>query len=118
MKPTILVPLVLAVLLALELGSCGPSGTNVTAAPATPVSETDAMINDYEKAANEYRRLAKKHTAGDVSITVLLIQARENLQDQSAKVQQAARKLTPQQAQRVVTISAATAPYLQQYPVR
>ena len=112
MKSNNVASFILILLFAVGFGACGPGGTNDPAATSTPVSEVDMRINDYEKAANEYLRLSKKHTTGDVSITVLLIQARKNLQDKSAKVQEFSAKMTPPQNQRVAAISAKAAPNL------
>ena len=112
MKLNVFVAATVAVLFAITLGGCD-SG-NDAAASSAPPNEVDAQINTYEKAANEYVRLAKKHTSGDVSVTVLLIDARHSLKDESAKVQQTAAKMTPQQTQRVAAISAKTGPYLPQ----
>jgi hypothetical protein len=109
-KPTILVSLTLVLAVALQLSGCGAGGKDETA-PA-PVSEIDVMINDYEKASNECLRLARKHTNGDVSITLLLIVARKAFQDDKAKLQHAAGKLSPPQTQRVAAITEKALPCL------
>ncbi|MDQ3200501.1 MAG: hypothetical protein M3Q46_15175 [Verrucomicrobiota bacterium] len=100
-----------AVLLATNLTSCGEAGTSEDTV-AAPLSPLEIQINSYEKTANEYIRLSKKHGTGDVSITVLLIQARKSFQDEGAELQKAVPQMTPQQAQRVAEITAETAPYL------
>ena len=82
-----------------------------TAAPPSPL---DSKINNYEKTANEYVRVAKKLKDGDVSITVKYIQLEERTKDQSAQLRQEEPRMTPQQAQRLAEISAKTAPYLKQ----
>ena len=99
----------LIVFLALGLGGCG-SGSNDTPAP---MSELDRLINDYEKTTNAYVRVAKKHRAGDVSVTVRLIELDDELRTSSAKLAQQSPKMTPPQAQRVASIAAKSAPYLQ-----
>lgn len=117
MKKTLCIPasLALVLLLAFGLGSCGQESTTESAATekAAPPNEVDALINDYEKVANEYVRVARKHKDGDVSITVRVIELKNRTRELAAKVQHAAGKMTPQQARRVATISSKTAPYLQ-----
>ncbi len=117
MKKTLCIPasLVLVLLLAFGLGSCGQESTTGSAAKekVAPPNEFDALINDYEKVANEYVRVSKKHQSGDVSITVRVIELRNRTRELAAKVQQTSGKMTPQQAQRVAAISSKTAPYLQ-----
>ncbi len=112
MKPTILAPLTLFIIIAFQLGGCGASGTTEPVAAPTPISELDAIINDYDKAASECLRMSKKHTTGDVSVTVLLIVARKTFQDDGAKLQQSAAKMSPEQSQRVAAIAAKAAPCL------
>ncbi|HEY3664027.1 MAG TPA: hypothetical protein VGL24_12815 [Chthoniobacterales bacterium] len=111
MKPTIFASLALVLAVALQLSGCGAGGGDGTAAP-TPVSEIDATINDYEKASNECLRLTRKHMTGDVSITLLLIAAREAFQDDKGKLQQAAGKLSPPQSHRVAAITEKARPCL------
>ena len=82
-----------------------------TAAPPSPL---DTKINNYEKTANEYVRVAKKLKDGDVSITVKYIQLEERTKNESARLHQEEPRMTPQQAQRLADISAKTAPYLKQ----
>ena len=110
-KPSLFAPIILLLVAALGLSGCGAGGSTENAA-STPFNEIDVVINDYEKLSNECLRLSKKHTTGDVSITVLLIVARKNFQDTAAKLQQAAGKMSPLQAKRVAAISAKTAPCL------
>lgn len=112
MKPTILASLAFAIFIALQLSGCGGSKPAETAAAPTPVSEIDALINGYEKASGDCLRMSKKHTTGDVSVTVLLIVARKEFQDDGAKLQQMAARLSPAQAQRVASIANKTAPCL------
>lgn len=112
MKPTIFASLTLVLAVTLQLSGCGAGGKDETAAAPTPVSELDAMINDYEKASNECLRLARKHATGDVSITVLLIVARKAIEDDKAKLQQAAGKMSPPQTQRMAAITGKAAPCL------
>lgn len=110
-KLTILAPITLFLAVVIGFSGCGAGGSTENAA-ATPVNEINVAINDYEKLSSDCLRLSKKHTTGDVSITVLLIDARKNFQDTGAKLQQSAGKMSPPQAQRVAAISAKTAPCL------
>lgn len=100
--------LTLYILFAVGLSSCGP-GTNT--AP-TPVSELDRTINEYEKAANEFIRVARKHDAGDVSITVKLITDEQLTRELAARLQKESATMTQGQTRRVASISTKTAPYL------
>lgn len=111
MKPKICGPFILFLTIAIGLGACGGGGSTENAAP-TPVNEIDAVIGDYEKFSSECQRLSKKHTDGDVSVTVLLIVARKNFQDTALRLQQTSAKMSPLQARRVAAITAKTAPYL------
>lgn len=114
MKPTIYASLALAILSAAELSGCGQENTNATTgATAAPVSEVDLRINDYEKAANEYGRVAKRLKAGDVSLTVRYIELEKRTREAAARLQPDSAKMTPPQAQRVADILVRTAPYLQ-----
>ncbi len=70
------------------------------------------MINRHEKVTNEYVRVAKKLKSGDVSLTVRYIELEKAAREGSVKLRQEAPKMTPQQAQRVASISAKAAPYL------
>jgi hypothetical protein len=111
----ILASLASGIRFSLDLSSCSQkSNTDATAAGAAPLTEVDVMLNDQEKVANEYVRVAKKLRAGDVSITVRYIDLGNRTREGSAKLQQESAKLTPQQAQRLASISARTAPYVQQ----
>ena len=101
-----LASLALVILFAVGFGSC--SRESITdASRATPVSELDVMINSHEKVANEYVRVAKKLKSGDVSLTIRYIEL------EKATLQHEAPKMTPQQAERVASISAKAAPYLE-----
>ncbi|CAN5491734.1 hypothetical protein BH18VER2_BH18VER2_13310 [soil metagenome] len=111
MKPIILASLIPLLAVVLSLSGCGAADSRENAA-STPVNEVDAMINDYEKLSHECLRLSKKHSTGDVSVTVLLIVARKDFQDTGARLQQANGKMSPLQAERVAAIAAKTAPYL------
>ena len=84
-----------------------------TSGAPTTVNPIDARIDDYEKVASEYVRVAKKLKNGDVSITFKYIQLDAQTKTESARLQEEAPKMTPQQAQRVADIAAKTAPYLQ-----
>lgn len=112
----ILGALALAILPAAVLCSCGKERTietaTATAAP-TPVNEVDAMINDYEKATNEYLKVSKKLSGGDVSVTVKYIDLGKELREWPTKHGPMWAKMTPQQAQRAAGISARTASLLQ-----
>lgn len=107
-----LASLALAILFAVGFDSCSRE-SNTDASLATPVSELDVMINSHEKVANEYVRVAKKLKSGDVSLTIRYIELEKATRAGSAKLQHEAPKMTPQQAQRVASISAKAAPYLE-----
>ena len=107
----ILASLALAMLLAIELSSCSRENASATAAP---LNEVDLKINDYEKVANEYGRVAKKLKAGDVSLAVRYLDLGNRTREAAVKLQQESPKMSPPQAQRVAAISARTAPYLQE----
>ena len=106
--------LAFTILLAVWLSGCGKESTAeaIGAGNAGPVSEVDLMINDYEKVTNQYARVAKKLKAGDMSVTLPYIDLNKEFQISSAKLQQIAAKMTPEQTQRVASISAKAAPYL------
>ncbi len=116
MKQTlrILASLALATLSAFDLSGCGQGSPIATVAAPAPVSEVDARINEHEKVANEYVRVAKKMKAGDVSLTVRYLDLGRRTREGAAKLQQEPAKMTPEQTQRVAAISAKTAPYLQE----
>ena len=102
------------ILFAVWLSGCGKESTAeaIAAGNAAPVSEVDLMINDYEKVTNQYVRMARKLKGGDMSVTVPYIELGKESQISSAKLQQIAAKMTPEQAQRVASISARAAPYM------
>ncbi len=104
--------LALNILLAVELSSCGKPSSEATV-PSAPPNEVDIKLNDYEKVSNELVRVAKQMKEGDVSVTIRYIDLEKRTRDGSAKLQQEAQKMTPPQAQRLASISAKTAPYLQ-----
>ena len=107
--------LVFAILSAVWLSSCGKESTAeaIAAGNAVPINEVDLLINDYEKVTNQYVRIAKKLKGGDMSVTVPYIELGKEIRISSAKLQLVAEKMTPEQAQRVASISAKTASYLQ-----
>jgi len=109
-KLTVLRLFVLLIAVAFELNGCGGGAADQPA--PTPVSELDALINQYDKLSGECLRLSKKHSNGDLSVTVRLIGAQEGFQDTAAKLKQASGKLTPSQKQRVAEIAAEGAPCL------
>ena len=108
-------PLALVAVFAVGLSSCGKEGqiATTTNGAATPVNEVDAMINDYEKVANEYIRVASRLKGGDMSVTVRYIDLDAQVREWPPKLRRVSEKMIPQQAQRVVDISARTAMYLQ-----
>jgi hypothetical protein len=77
------------------------------------VNEVDVMINEYEKVTNQYVRVARKLKGGDMSVTVPYIELGKETRKSSVKLQEIAATMTPQQAQRVASISAKATPYLQ-----
>ena len=97
----------------LMLGSCERQGSTATSDTFTGSNQVEAMINDYDKLTNEYVRVSKKLKQGDVSITVRYIELGKRAREQSEQLQQESAKMTPQQTQRVASIAARTAPYLQ-----
>ncbi|HEY2799693.1 MAG TPA: hypothetical protein VGI85_03805 [Chthoniobacterales bacterium] len=105
--------LTLVFFLALGFSSCGPGSTNekTATASAAPLSPLDLKINEYEKTAKRYVRLAKKHDAGDYSDTMLLIDLTDKTRTEVIELQREAATMTPAQARRVADISAMTAPY-------
>jgi hypothetical protein len=107
--------LAFAILFAVWLSGCGKesSAEGVAAGSAAPINEVDVMINEYEKVTNQYFRVAKRLKGGDMSFTVSYIELGKEIQITSAKLQQIAAKMTPEQAQRVASISAKAASYLQ-----
>ena len=101
----------LAVALAMGLSSCGEDHSNTNAPPPNPI---EVKINNYEKTANEYVRVAKKLKQGDVSITVKYIELAAQAKKESAQLQQQTPEMTPQQIQRVATIKSKTEPYMRE----
>ncbi len=116
MNQTLRIPASLAfiILLALGLSNCSKEGPAETTAnsPAVPLTELDRMINDYENIVNEYVKTAKRHQAGDMGVTMRLIEDEDALTQMAAKLQQKSGEMSPAQAQRVAGISARKAPYL------
>ena len=103
------------ILLALGLSNCSkesPAETAPASSPAAPLSELDKMINDYENVVNEYVKTARKHQAGDMGVTMRLIDDEDAVTKMAAKLQQKSGEMNPAQAQRVAGISAKKAPYL------
>ncbi len=70
------------------------------------------MINNYEKLSSQYIHLSKKLKNGDVSVTVRYIELDKETRQESAQLKQVSNIMTPQQAQRVASISARTAPFM------
>ncbi len=95
--------------------SCGPQtpAAQQPGAAPSPVSPLDAAIDDYEKTVTTFVHVAKKHRAGDFSVTMRYIDLEDQIQKEAAKVQQQAATMTPAQAQRVAAVSAKAAPYVQ-----
>jgi hypothetical protein len=114
---TLRIPASLAfiILLALGLSNCGkenPAETATASSPAAPLSELDKMINDYENVVNEYVKMARRHQAGDMGVTMQLIEDEDAVTQMAAKLQQKSGEMNPTQAQRVAGISSRKAPYL------
>jgi hypothetical protein len=107
----ILTSLALVALFTIVLSSCNEENAAATAAP---LNEVDLKINDYEKVANEYGRVARKLKAGDVSLTLRYLDLEKQTREAAAKLHQESPKMSPPQAQRVAAISARTTPYLQE----
>ncbi|HEY2714381.1 MAG TPA: hypothetical protein VGI60_17860 [Chthoniobacterales bacterium] len=103
-----------AFLVLILFASCGDR--NGSAAASTDLRSTDSrvetMINNYEKLSNQYIHLSKKLKNGDVSVTVRYIELGKQARQESAELKQASNIMTPQQAQRVASISARTAPFM------
>ncbi len=114
MKQTFRILAPLALLTALDLGltSCGPDKSVTTNAVNVPQNEVDVMLNDYEKSSTEYIRMSRKLKGGDLSVTILYMEAKKDVQTWPAKLQAAAGKMSPQQKQRAAEITAKTAPHL------
>ena len=100
--------------LLLALAGCGDDapGTTSKKAPHVHLNEIDFMINDYEKAATDFAKTAKKFKAGDVSLTMRYIDEGRGVLGWQAKLQQAAARMTPAQTERVTAISAKINPDL------
>ena len=107
--------LAFAILFAVWLSGCGKESTAeaIAAGSAAPINEVDVMITEYEKVTNQYVRVARRLKGGDMSVTVPYIELGKEIGISSAKLQQIAAKMTPEQAQRVASISAKAAPYWQ-----
>ena len=104
-----------AIVLALILyASCGDKNGGSAASADLPSasSQVEAMINNYEKLSNQYIHLSKKLKNGDVSVTVRYIELGKETRQESAQLKQVSNIMTPQQAQRVASISARTAPVM------
>jgi len=107
--------LAFAILFAVWLSGCGKQSTGeaIGSGNAAPINEVDLMINDYEKVTNQYVRMARKLKGGDMSVTVPYIELGKEIRMSAAKLQQIAAKMTPEQTQRVASISVKASPYLQ-----
>ena len=109
-----LASLSLVILVLILLGGCGDrNGTTAASANLPPAdSHIEAMINNYEKVSNQYIHLSKKLKNGDISVTVRYIELGKQTRQESAQLKQVSSIMTPQQAQRVASISARAAPFM------
>jgi hypothetical protein len=103
--------LALILLFALGLSNCSKE-TPPEAVPAAPLTELDRMINDYERVVDEYVKAFKRHQAGDMGVTMLLIQDEDTIKQMAGKIQQKSGEMNPAQTQRMAAIAAKKAPYL------
>ena len=109
--------IVLICLLVLGLSGCGPQKASeeaIVTAENGPLDEMDAKLNDYQKLVKEYSRLARKHAAGDVSVTMLYIDLRGKTETTTAKLQTQMGQMKPVQVRRYSKIAASVAPYLKE----
>lgn len=102
-----------AVFLLLGLSGCGQGDPSGAAASQAPENEIDFLLNDYEKITTQFVKTARKMKGGDVSLTLRYIDQSKGLQAWQPKLQAAAPKMSPAQAQRAAEIKAKAAPYLQ-----
>ena len=120
-KQTLLNPASVALFLFVTVGvtGCGEGNSLEDAAAAAeeaiaPQDPLDGKINDYGKLVKDYRTVARKHAAGDVSVTLRYIDLRLLTETATAQLQQQSAQLKPAQARRFATLSAAVAPYLKE----
>ncbi|MGI8432063.1 MAG: hypothetical protein ACR2MW_07230 [Chthoniobacterales bacterium] len=109
----------LALFVAVGVVGCGEgSAPEDVAASAeetvVPQDPLDGKINDYGKLVKDYRKVARKHAAGDVSVTLLYIDLRHQTETATAQLQQQSAQMKPAQARRLAKLSAAVAPYLKE----
>ena len=109
----------LAFLVTVGMAGCGegaaPDDAVASAEVAVvPQDPLDVKINDYGKLVKEHRKVARKHAAGDVSVTLLYIDLLDQTQKATAQLQQQSAQMKPAQAQRFATLYAAVAPYLKE----
>ena len=109
----------LAFLVTVGMAGCdegaAPDDALATAEVAVvPQDPLDVKINDYGKLVKEHMKVAKKHAAGDVSVTMVYIDLLDQAQKATAQLQQQSAQMKPAQAQRFATLSAAVAPYLKE----
>ena len=102
--------LLLILLLALGLASCGKETSSEPVVPAAPLTELDRQINDYEKAVDEYVKVFKRLQGGDMGVAMLLIQDEDTIKQMGAKLQQKSGEMNPAQTQRMAAIAAKRAP--------
>ncbi len=113
MKRTVpfLALLALPIFFSLELIGCGEGEKAGPAVNAAPANEYDVLLNDYEKAANQYMRLGRKLKGGDVSVTVIYMEAEKAMKADEAKLEAASARLTPAQKQRLAEVKTKVAAY-------
>lgn len=110
------VSVTLLALLTMGMAGCGQSSApqeEIVTQQTGPVDAIDVQLNDYEKLAKEYGRVARKHSNGDVSVTMLYIDLRRQTEASTAKLKQESAQMKVGQARRFAKISATVAPYLQ-----
>ena len=117
MKQISRLALLFALITSLLLAIVGCGEGDSAAAPAhkglhVQLNEVDFMINDYEKAATDFAKTAKKFKAGDVSLTMHYIDDGKAIRAWQARLQQAEARMTPAQKERVAAISAKVTPDL------
>jgi type IV pilus biogenesis protein CpaD/CtpE len=104
--------LVLILSAAFGLSSCGQEAPPAPAVPAAPLTELDRIINEYERAVDEYVKAFKRHQGGDMGVTMLLIQDEDTIKQTGAKLAQKSGEMNPAQKQRMAAIAAKKAPYI------
>ncbi len=107
--------IILICLLALGFSGCGQESASEEASvtePTGPLDEMDVKLNEYQKLVKEYSRIARKHTAGDISVTLLYIDLRRQTETSTANLQAQMGQMKPIQVRRFSKISTSVAPYL------